>query len=88
MLERQPVFSSSSRKRAVVLLILFSLCVSWRARCETLAEANRDEAGATCPVTDHFENWFQRVAETQAEQPHWAPASGDKLAVSARGAPV
>jgi len=28
-------------------------------------------AGVTDSVGDYFSNWFKRVDETQAEQPHW-----------------
>ena len=36
-----------------------------------MADTNQVEAPETCPVVDYFGHWFDRVSETQAEQPHW-----------------
>lgn len=36
-----------------------------------LAAPESARPASTCPVADYFSNWFARVSETQAEQPHW-----------------
>jgi len=36
------------------------------------ASAAGDDGGLFSPMGDYFQNWFDRVSATQAEQPHWA----------------
>ena len=42
-------------------------------RADGTNEVVQREPVSSSPVMDYFANWFDRVAKTQAEQPHWAP---------------
>jgi hypothetical protein len=51
---------------SIKLRLLFVLIAATR----TPGEA-QDSASSSNPVVGYFQNWFERVSKTQAEQPHW-----------------
>ena len=64
--------SQSSRPtRHGTTWVLASLLLAGVCHAQEPDASGNDQASPASPVVDYFANWFDRVAKTQAEQPHW-----------------
>jgi hypothetical protein len=65
------VFNPNSLRKALLTGILFA-----RVACIVAADTDdvaQGRSDSSCPFLNYFSDWFMRVDQTRAEQPHWSP---------------